>query len=88
MKLMVAILHNTDGESTLQALTESGLRVTRVAAAGGFLRRSNVTLLIGVDEKQIAEAMQILREHSTPVIDPGQKHATVFVLNVDQFEQI
>lgn len=88
MKLIVAILHNTDGESTLEALTQAGFRVTRVAATGGFLRRGNVTLLIGTDEKQLPDAMQILREHSAPAIDPGQKRATVFVLKVDQFEQI
>ncbi len=88
MKMIVAILHNTDGASTLQALTEAGFRVTRVAATGGFLRRGNATLLIGTDEKQVPDAMQILREHSAPAIDPGQKRATVFVLKVDQFEQI
>ncbi len=88
MKMIVAILHNTDGESSLQAITEAGFRVTRVAATGGFLRRGNATLLIGADEKQVPDAMQILREHSAPAIDPGQKRATVFVLKVDQFEQI
>ncbi len=88
MKMIVAILHNTDGESMLQALTEAGFRVTRVATTGGFLRRGNATLLIGVDENQVPDAMQILREHSAPAIDPGQKRAAVFVLKVDQFEQI
>ncbi len=88
MKMIVVILHNTDGEDTLQSLTQAGFRVTRVAATRGFLRRGNATLLIGVDEKQVPDAMQILREHSAPAIDPGQKRATVFVLKVDQFEQI
>ena len=88
MKMIIAILHNTDGESTLQALTQAGFRVTRVAATGGFLRRGNVTLLIGTDENQVSDAMQILREHCTPAIDPGQKRSTGFVLKVDQFEQI
>jgi uncharacterized protein YaaQ len=88
MKMIIAILHNTDGEPTLQALTQAGFRVTRVAATGGFLRRGHATLLIGADEKQVSDAMQILREHSAPAIDPGQKRATVFVLKVDQFEQV
>jgi len=88
MKMIVAILHNTDGDSALGALTEAGFRVTRIAATGGFLRRGNATLLIGVEEKQASEALQILREHSAPPVDPGLKRATVFVLKVDQFEQI
>jgi len=88
MKMIVAILHNTDGDPALAALTESGFRVTRVAATGGFLRRGNATLLIGVEERQVPDALQILREHSAPPVDPGLKRATVFVLKVDQFEQI
>ena len=80
MKMIVAILHNTDGEDTLQSLTQAGFRVTRVAATGGFLRRGIATLLIGVNVIQVPDAMQILRDHCAPAIDPGQKRATVFVL--------
>ncbi len=29
MKMIIAILHNTDGESTLEALTQADFRVTR-----------------------------------------------------------
>ncbi len=88
MKMIVAILHNTDGEVSLQALTQAGFRVTRVASTSGFLRRGNATLLIGTEEEHVPDATRILREHSAPAIDPGQKRATVFVLKVDQFEQI
>jgi uncharacterized protein YaaQ len=88
MKLIVAILHDTDGGPTLQALTEAGFRVTRIASTGGFLRRGSATLLIGVEGEQVPAALQILHEHSAPPVDPGLKRATVFVLKVDGFEQI
>ena len=88
MKLIVAILHNTDEGPALQALTESGFRVTRVASTGGFLRRHNATLLIGAEEDRVPLAIQILRERSAPAIDPGLKRATVFVLKMDRFEQL
>ena len=88
MRLIVAILHDTDGESALQALTESGLGVTRIASTGGFLRRGNSTLLIGVKAEEVPAAIQILHEHCAPPVDPGFKRATVFVLKVDRFEQI
>ncbi len=88
MKMIVAILHNTDGESALQALTQADFRVTRVASSGGFLRHRNATLLIGVDENQVPQALQILRQDGTPAAEPGQKRGTVFVLKVDQFDQI
>ncbi len=88
MKLIIAIVHHTDGEDVLQALTEAGFSVTRIASSGGFLRRGNATLLIGLEAAQVPPAIQLIREHSAPPIDPGLKRATVFVLNVEQFEQI
>ncbi len=87
-RLIVAILHDTDGEPALHALTQAGFGVTRVASTGGFLRRGNSTLLIGLDTEQVPAALQILREHSAPAVDPGHKRATIFVLKVDRFEQI
>jgi uncharacterized protein YaaQ len=88
MKLIVAILHHTDGEDILHALTEAGFRVTRVASSGGFLRRGNATLLVGAEAEQVPSAVQIIREHSIPPVDPGLKRATVFVLKVDRYEQL
>jgi uncharacterized protein YaaQ len=88
MKLIVAIVHHTDGEDVLHALTEAGFRVTRIASSGGFLRRGNTTLMIGAEAEQVATAVQIIREYSTPPVDPGLKRATVFVLKVDRYEQI
>ena len=88
MKLIVAIVHHTDGEDVLRALTEAGFRVTRIASGGGFLRRGNATLLVGAEAEEVASAMHIIREFSTPPVDPGLKRATVFVLKVDRYEQI
>ena len=88
MKLIIAIIHHTDGEEILQALTTAGLSVTRIASSGGFLRRGNATLLIGASAEQVAPAIALIREHSTPPVDPGLKRATVFVLNVDRYEQV
>ncbi len=88
MRLIIAILHNTDGDSALQALTQAGIGVTLIASTGGFLRRGSATLLIGVNEEQVPMALKILREHCPPPVNPGLKRATVFVLKVDQFEQL
>jgi uncharacterized protein YaaQ len=87
-RLIIAILRNADGEDVLQALLNEGFRVTRIASTGGFLRRGNSTLLIGAEKEKVDTAIKLLRKHSAPAIDPGLKRATVFVLKVDQFEQI
>ena len=88
MKLIIAIVHHTDGDEVLQALSEAHFGVTRIASSGGFLRRGNATLLIGLDAVQVPAAMQLIREHTGPAVDPGLKRASVFVLNVQRFEQI
>ena len=88
MKLIIAIVHHTDGEEILRALSEAQFSVTRIASSGGFLRRGNATLLLGVEEAQVPSAIQLIREHSAPPVDPGLKRATVFVLNVERYEQV
>ena len=87
-RLIITILRDEDGEEVLQALLEADFRVTRIASTGGFMRRGNSTLLIGVINERVETAVRIVREHSAPAIDPGLKRATVFVLKVDQFEQL
>jgi uncharacterized protein YaaQ len=87
-RLIIAILRDADGEEVLQALLDADFRVTQIASTGGFLRRGNSTLLIGVRKARAETAIQIIRDHSAPAIDPGLKRATIFVLKVDQFEQI
>jgi len=87
-RLIVAILRDADGEEVLQALLDDEFRVTRIASTGGFMRRGNSTLLVGMRKERVKTAIQIIRDHSAPAIDPGLKRATVFVLKVDQFEQI
>ena len=87
-RLIITILRDADGEEVLQALLDADYRVTRIASTGGFMRRGNSTLLIGVEKERVENAIQLIRDHSAPAIDPGLKRATVFVLKVDQFEQL
>ena len=87
-RLIIAVLRDAGGEDVLEALLDAKFRVTRIASTGGFMRRGTSTLLIGVEKERVQAAIQLIREHSAPAIDPGLKRATVFVLKVDQFEQL
>ena len=87
-RLVIAILRDADGREVLKALLDAKFRVTQIASTGGFLRRGTSTFLIGVGKDRVETAIQLIREHSAPAIDPGLKRATIFVLKVDQFEQI
>jgi uncharacterized protein YaaQ len=87
-RLIIAIMRDADSEDMLKALLEQKFRVTQIASTGGFMRRGTSTFLIGVEKELVESAVQLIRNHSAPAIDPGTKRATVFVLKVDQFEQI
>ena len=87
-RLIIALLREANSEEVLNALLDADYRVTRIAATGGFMRRGNSTLMIGAEKNQVEAAIKLIRDHSAPAIDPGLKRATVFVLKVDQFEQL
>lgn len=63
MKLVVAVVQGEDAERAVIALNDAGVGSTRVASTGGFLRQGNVTLLIGVDDSQVADALRIIRQN-------------------------
>ena len=88
MKMLIAIVRDADLDKILKALLDESFRVTRIASSGGFFRRGNATLMLGVREKKVDQALQIIREHCAPSLDLAVKHATVFVLDIDRFEQI
>jgi uncharacterized protein YaaQ len=88
MKLILAILRDTDTEKVSQALVSSGLRVTRIASTGGFLRRGSSTLMIGVDDEKVENATQVIRDNVSPPSEPATKRATLFVINIEHYTQV
>lgn len=87
MKLIIAIVRDTDDAAVVERLTGQGHRVTRVASTGGFLRHGNVTLLVGVEAENVQPVIDTLRETCAPP-PSGQYRATVFVVDAAHFEQI
>jgi uncharacterized protein YaaQ len=87
MKLMFVIIRDTDSENVVQSLTENDYRVTRVASTGGFLRRGNVTLMVGIDGEKVEAVIELLKKACCPAED-SQHRATIFVVDMPYFEQI
>lgn len=85
MKLIIAVINDSDNEPVSHALTSADFRVTCVASTGGFWRKGNATLLIGVDDDQVDTALDIIRKSITRVTEPGTRRATIFVVKVDQY---
>ncbi len=87
MKLLIVILQDGDAGAVMERLIGAGHRVTRIASTGGFLRRGNVTLLIGAEATEVDEMINLLRQICAPP-EPGQHRATVFVVDAAHFEQV
>jgi uncharacterized protein YaaQ len=64
MKLVIAVVHDRDRGKITQSLLQNGFKFTKIGSTGGFLREGNVTLLIGVEEKQLEQCLGIIGEAS------------------------
>ncbi len=60
MKLVIAIVQDEDASKLLSKLMQKGFGVTKLATTGGFLKAGNTTLLLGVEEARLEEAIQVV----------------------------
>ena len=82
VKLVVAIVHNEDAGALVDALLDRDFRATRLHSSGGFLKQSNATVILGVDDPQVDDVLGIVREtcHARtqvvnpmpPIMEPGE----------------
>ncbi len=63
-KMIFAVLQGDDYENVVRALNENGFFVTLLNSSGGFLRRRNVTIMIGVGADRLEAALKILKERA------------------------
>jgi uncharacterized protein YaaQ len=61
---MFAVVQTEDVEACADSLTAGGFVCTRFATQGGFLDSSNCTLMLGVDDVQVDEVLDILRRRA------------------------
>lgn len=107
MKMLLAIINSDDAHSVMNHLMEAGFQITKLATTGGFLRAGNVTILIGLEDSRLDEAMDLIRKYSNTrkqiipttanlgvgfhpamPVEVTVGGATVFVLDVEQFEKL
>lgn len=63
MKLVVAIVNSEEEAELLDKLNNRGW-VPRLASTGGFLRRGNTTLIMGVQDDQVPPLLDLLKSYS------------------------
>jgi len=82
VKLIVAIVHHEDAGILVDALLDKEYRATRLHSSGGFLKQSNATLILGVDDANVDDVLSVIRAscHSRsqvvnpmpPIMEPGE----------------
>lgn len=91
-RLIVAIVQNDDADAVVTALLENDFRATRLASTGGFLRKGNTTLLVGLAAEQVDRVLSLIRQEAR-TRPPGlgaetAAAATVFVLDLDEYQRV
>ena len=64
MKLLIAIVQDDDSAALSDELVKQGIRTTKLATTGGFLRSGNTTFLMGVDDDRVDDALAAIKETS------------------------
>ena len=72
MKMIMAILHKDDELETIEELNIAGYMVTKLATTGGFLKKKSTTVMIGVEEDRLEEALDVLQKYA------GHRKETVY----------
>lgn len=88
MKLIMAIIKDADNDRVSKKLTDEDFGVTFVASTGGFFRSGRSTLIIGVEADRVERALEIIKNYSTKSEHADEKQATVFVLDVEEFDHL
>ncbi|MBC7248962.1 MAG: cyclic-di-AMP receptor [Anaerolineae bacterium] len=96
MKLILTIVRDDDANEVMDALTDHGFYVTRLASTGGFLRMGNTVLLSGVEDDRVDQMLQIIQAHTQIHVQPpapNQKEvqvsrAVVFVLELERLAKL
>jgi uncharacterized protein YaaQ len=91
MKLIIAVVQNHDADAVVDALVAAEYRATRFASTGGFLRRGNTTIMIGVQDQQVDHVIDVIRDvarASGQTLPEGQSAATVFVLDLEEYQRL
>lgn len=82
MKLIFAVVQGKDADNLRSSLLDAGYRTTQINSAGGFLRESNATFLIGVDNDRVPDVLRIVKQTCytrtqyvnplLPIMEPGE----------------
>ena len=62
MKLVYAIVRNDNEDDVVSLLNQNHYSVTRLSTTGGFLKKGNTTLMIGVEDEKVEEVITLIKQ--------------------------
>lgn len=62
MRLIIAVVQDKDSVKLSDRLVKEGIRATKLASTGGFLRSGNSTFLIGIEVERVEEVLEIIQQ--------------------------
>lgn len=77
MKMIMAVIPKIEAETVMDQLIRSGYTATFVESRGGVMRQSQLILFIAVEQENVENVMEIIRNncHSQININPPRQSA-------------
>ena len=72
MKMILAIIGSDDADDLVYDLNQHSFFVTKLSTVGGFMKNRSTTLMLGVDDDKVEEAIEIIKKTS------GTRHQLVY----------
>ena len=72
MKLVIAIISNSDTENVVSAIAQNGYSSTKISTQGQFLTDGHTTLLIGCDDEKVKPLLEIMKNSATKRVVESQ----------------
>lgn len=90
MKLILAVVPSDISDAIITSLLNAQCRVTLISSTGGFLRKGNSTLVVGVESERVESVVQELECVCASELPRGNAEAcaTVFVLDVEKHMRV
>ncbi|MYL51613.1 hypothetical protein GLV98_19265 [Halobacillus litoralis] len=63
MKMIIAVVQDKDSNRLTDALAENDFKTTKLSTTGGFLREGNTTFMIGCDDDDVDDALDIIKDN-------------------------
>lgn len=88
MKLLITILQDDIQYDVLQELSKKKFRTTRLSSTGGFWKKGNTTILIGVEDEQVDEVLALIRSVAQKEEQKADvANANIFIIDMKDFKK-